>query len=362
MVRLFQEFENRTRVGGIFVSRVNTDNSSDYNLTYAVDGTYGIGEAINLTGWAAGTTTPGVDNGQYGFNFRSSYNTREWRLSATYREIGAEFNPEVGFLPRRDYRHITTLILRAFRFPNVEWFRELRPHILWRQFWDLEGFTESYSVHIDNHFEFSNGAFFQLPAVNFTGEGLKEPFEISEGVVIPPGTYENFDWGFRANTNLSAPFSVQGTIDAGGFYSGRRVGTTTTVNYRYQDKFITSLRVAYFNVNLNEGDFITSVVALKGSYSFTPRIFLQATVQYNNETEDVSSNIRFGWLNTAGTASTSCTTTSSTSALSIAPDSREARKAGSSSSSTRSSSTSAGNRQFLGSHIVLITSGKSIGS
>ena len=40
---------------------------------------------------------------------------------------------------------------------------------------------------------------------------------------------------------------------------------------------------------------------LKGSYSFTPRIFLQATVQYNEDSEDVGSNIRFGWLNTAGT-------------------------------------------------------------
>ena len=301
VVRLFREFENRTRVGGIFVSRVNTDNASDYNLTYAVDGTYGIGEAINLTGWAAGTTTPGVDNGQYGFNLRSAYNSSDWRSAVVYREIGAEFNPEVGFLPRRDYRHITTFIQRTFRFPDVEWFRELRPVVSWRQFWDLEGFTESYVVSMGSQFEFSNGAFFRLPVVSFTGEGLKEPFEISEGVVIPPGTYENLDWRFIYNTNLSAPFSVQGSIDAGGFYSGRRVGTTTTVNYRYRDKFVTSLRVAYFDVNLQEGDFITSVVALKGAYSFTPRIFLQATVQYNNETEDVGSNIRFGWLNTAGT-------------------------------------------------------------
>jgi hypothetical protein len=301
VVRLFQEFENRTRVGGVFVSRVNTDNTSDYNLTYAVDGTYGVGEAVNLTGWAAGTTTPGVGGGQYGFNFRSSYDTRDWRLSATYREIGAGFNPEVGFLSREDYRHVSTRVLRAYRFPKVEWFRELRPHVSWQQFWDLEGFTESYFVHIDSHFEFSNGAFFQLPALNFTGEGLKEPFEIREGIVIPPGTYENFYWGFRANTNRSAPLSIEGTIDAGGFFSGSRVGTTTTVNYRYQDKFIASLRVSYFDVNLKEGDFIASIVALKASYTFTPRIFLQATVQYDNETEDVGSNIRFGWLNTAGT-------------------------------------------------------------
>ena len=301
VVRLFQEFENRTRVGGIFVSRVNTDNTSDYNLTYAVDGTYGIGEAVNFTGWAAGTTTPGVESGQYGFNFSSAYDTRDWRLSAGYREIGAGFNPEVGFLSREDYRHINTRVMRVYRFPNVAWFRELRPHASWSQYWDLEGFTETYMVHIDSHFEFENGAFFQLPALNFIGEGLKEPFEIREGIVIPPGHYDNFNWGFRANTNESAPFSIESSIDAGGFFSGRRVGTTTTVNYRYQDKFITSLRMSYFDVNLEEGDFVTSLVALKVSYTFTPRIFLQATIQYDNESQDVGSNIRFGWLNTAGT-------------------------------------------------------------
>ena len=41
--------------------------------------------------------------------------------------------------------------------------------------------------------------------------------------------------------------------------------------------------------------------ALKASYSFTPRIFVQATIQYDNISEDLGSNIRFGWLNRAGT-------------------------------------------------------------
>jgi hypothetical protein len=173
--------------------------------------------------------------------------------------------------------------------------------VSWQQYWNLDGFSETYVVHIDSHFEFANGAFFQLPGLNFTGEGLLEPFEIHEGVVIPPGSYDNMEWEFRFNTNLSAPLSVQGSIDAGGFYSGTRVGTTTTVNYRHRDKFVASLRLTYFDVNLKEGDFVTSVVALKGSYSFTPRIFLQATLQYSNETRNFGSNVRFGWLNTAGT-------------------------------------------------------------
>ena len=119
--------------------------------------------------------------------------------------------------------------------------------------------------------------------------------------MIPPGSYDNLDWEFRANTNLSAPLSVQGTIDAGGFYSGTRIGTETTINYRYRDKSITSLRISYFDVNLKEGDFVTSIVALKNSYSFTPRLFLQATLQYVSDTKDFGANIRLGWLSTAGT-------------------------------------------------------------
>ncbi len=301
VVRLFQEFENRTRVGGIFVSRLNTDDSGDYNLTYGADGRIGFGQALTLDGWAAGTTTPGEDKPEYGVNFGSRYETRDWRISAGYRELSEAFNPEAGFLRRDAYRHVNTRVLRAIRLPEVSWFRELRPHVSWQQYWDLEGFSESYVVHMDSHFEFANGQFFQFPGLNFTGEGLQEPFEIRDGIVIPAGSYDNIDWEFRSRTNLSAPLSLQLNVDAGGFYNGTRVGTNSTLAYRFEDKFVTSLRLSYFDVNLEQGDFVTSVLALKGSYSFTPRIFLQATLQYNNESDNFGSNVRFGWLDTAGT-------------------------------------------------------------
>ena len=51
-----------------------------------------------------------------------------------------------------------------------------------------EGSARSYLIHFDNHFQFENGAFFQLPGFNMTGEGLEEPFEIRDGIVIPPGS------------------------------------------------------------------------------------------------------------------------------------------------------------------------------
>ncbi len=301
VVRLFREYRNRTRVGGIFVSRVNTADAGDHNLAYAVDGTWGIGDAVTFDGWASRTATPGGESGEYAFSAGARYQTRDWNNSGTYRQVGEGFNPEVGFLSRRAYRSVNLRVQRNYRFPGVAWFRELRPHVSWQEFWDLSGFSESRLLHFDSHFEFANGAFFQLPGLNVIGEGLKQPFEIRRGIVIPPGSYNNLDWEFRYNTDRSAPLSIQGSIDAGGFYTGRRVGMGATASYRHRDKLVTSLRLNYFDVNLPEGDFATSVVALDSSYSFTPRIFVQVTVQYNDDTRNVGSNVRFGWLNTAGT-------------------------------------------------------------
>ncbi|MCA9736334.1 MAG: hypothetical protein KC645_01795, partial [Gemmatimonadetes bacterium] len=217
------------------------------------------------------------------------------------RQIGDAFNPEVGFVNRRDYRHANARALRHIRVASVPWFREFRPHVSANAFWSLDGFLETYLVHIDNHFAFENGAFFQLPGLNLTGEGLEEPFEIRDGIVIPPGSYDNVDWEFRANTNRGAPLSLSGGWSLGGFYNGTRFGPNATLDYRYSDKLTTSVRVNYFDVRLDQGSFTTSVVRVNAAYAFTPRLYLQANVQYNDDTRDLGSNIRLGWLDAAGT-------------------------------------------------------------
>ncbi len=62
-----------------------------------------------------------------------------------------------------------------------------------------------------------------------------------------------------------------------------------------------SLLLDYNEVRLDQGDFVRSLVGVRLGYFFTPRIFTQSLVQYNNQAEVFSANIRFGWLNTAGT-------------------------------------------------------------
>ena len=321
VVRAFREWENRSRIGGIFVSRLNTNSPTDYNLTYGLDGQLGIGQDLTFNGWAGLTTTPlpsgtpdlreGFNNGEYGYAGTGNFVTRDWEMSAGYRQIGSEFNPEVGFVNRSAYRHISGRVLYHLRTEGVDWFREFRPHISGNSFWSLGGFNESYYVHIDNHFAFENGAEIHLPGWNFTGEGLDAPFQIrDEGdlpdggrgpIIIPAGTYDNQELLFTANTNRSAPLSVSAGVTFGGFYSGTRSSPYGSISYRFRDRLTTSVSMNYFDVELDEGSFTTSLVRLTGSYSFTPRIYLQANLQYNDDSKNLGSNIRLSWLDTAGT-------------------------------------------------------------
>jgi hypothetical protein len=321
VVRAFREWENRSRIGGIFVSRLNTNSPTDYNLTYGLDGRLGIGQDLTFGGWAGLTTTPlpsgtpdlreGFNNGEYGYAGTGNFVTRDWEISGGYRQIGSEFNPEVGFVNRSAYRHVSGRVLYHLRTEGVDWFREFRPHISGNAFWSLGGFNESYYVHIDSHFAFENGAEIHLPGWNLTGEGLDAPFQIrDEGdlpdggrgpIIIPAGTYNNQELLFVANTNRSAPLSVSAGVTFGDFYSGTRSSPYGSVSYRFRDRLTTSVSMNYFDVKLDEGSFTTSLVRLTGSYSFTPRIYLQANLQYNDDSKNLGSNIRLGWLDTAGT-------------------------------------------------------------
>ncbi len=299
-VRVLQPLPSRSQLGAIAVSRLNTDSTADYNLTVGVDGRLGIGRYLLVDGYAAKTETPGRTGPDHAFNLGATYAGRNLLLSASYREVARDFNPEVGFLSRSDTRFVSARIQTFLRMPESSPIKELRPHISYRENIGFDGLSETRLLHFDSHFDFRSGAFFQLPAFNLTREGLRVPFEIAPGIVIPAGTYDNAEWGFEYYTNRSAPVSLSGRIDIGGFYSGRRAGTSSTLTVR-TGRTAVSLRGSVYDIRLPEGEFVSSLLGLQLAYTFTPGIYLQSLAQYNNQTEVIQANLRFGWLSRAGT-------------------------------------------------------------
>ena len=301
VARVAREFPGRSRVGAIFVNRYATDLRADYNRTYGIDGQLGIGEPITITSFAAMTETPGLDGDDRAFHISGIYQSRDWRGSATYRQIGEAFNAEVGFVPRIGYRFYEASLLRYFRPENLYGLREIRPHAHWALYEGIvTGLTQTQRLHLDSHFEWNNGALFS-PAFNWVQEGLIAPFEIAPGIVIPPGLYDGWEAAWRFNTNESANFAFNGGLNIGALYSGNRRGVSGTFTFRHGSFLSTSLRLDYNDVNLPEGDFIARLAGIRIGFFFTPSISLQSLVQYSDQIDIWSANIRFAWLNRAGT-------------------------------------------------------------
>ena len=126
-------------------------------------------------------------------------------------------------------------------------------------------------------------------------------FEIYPGVFVPPGTYDNAEVQVVGITNQGAPLSLESRVTVGGFFGGSRVSGIATLRGRVGGSFNAYADYSRNDVELPEGDFVTNLLKLRVSYSFTPRLYLQALVQWNDVTSNWSTNLRLGWLQTANT-------------------------------------------------------------
>lgn len=303
VARVNQELPNRSSIGAIIVSRdgdgsISGDASSDENQTYAVDGRWGIGDNLLLQGYFAKTDTPGLNDDDFAFSTRMNYDSAKWSARLGWTEVREDFNPEVGFLRRDDYRRAEAFILRRYRPEGP--LLEIRPHISISNFWDLDGFLETSFQHYDVHWEFKNGYRIDTGA-NYLKDGLQDPFEIIDGVFVPAGSYSGWEAQIVGNTNRADPLSFEFRSNIGKRFGGDRIVFQPQINFRIGETFNSELTYVYnkFDLPLPGGDFDVGLTRLRLSYSFTPRMLLQALIQYNDQREVLSTNLRFSLLRTA---------------------------------------------------------------
>ena len=172
--------------------------------------------------------------------------------------------------------------------------------MFFRGYQDDEGFYESGFLHIDNHWEWTSG-FEVHTGVNFIREGVQEPFEIVDGTFVPVGEYDHKESQIVVMSNPRKALSASVTSRIGGFYGGDRVSTELQANYRLAEAFTSELSWINNDIELPvaNGDFEVNVARLRMSYSFSPKVLLQALVQYDDRSDATAMNLRFSWLQTA---------------------------------------------------------------
>lgn len=305
VVRVNQELPNRSSVGAIFVNREGADGISggdddDYNRTYAIDGRWGIGEYLVLSGYTGMTDTPGMSSDDHVFSLRGDYSSPRWTNGIGYTEVGDQFNPEVGFLSRRGYRKAELKLVRRYRPAGWWGLHEVRPNIAYSGFWGFDGKQQSELLNIGNQWEWGNGTELRT-GVNFSYEGVTTPFDIADGVAVPVGDYEHGDVQVVVHTDKAAPLNASLRATTGGFFGGDRLSLSPTLRYRVGDNLNGELSWNHNDIDIPVpgGEFQINVARLRVSYSFTPKISLQALIQYDDRDDMVATNLRFSWLQSA---------------------------------------------------------------
>ena len=127
-----------------------------------------------------------------------------------------------------------------------------------------------------------------------------ELFSISN-LNIAPGEYNNSEAQivFWTNKNKDISFSTRSYI--GGYFGGSKFLNSASLDIRSGDKFSSSLSINTNNIKIGDDKLNAIISGLNLTYSFTPRMFIQSFAQYNNVSNLLSINTRFGLLNDANT-------------------------------------------------------------
>jgi len=301
VLRVKRDLPNRSSIGAIAVNRQTLTGGyaiAPFNRTFGVDQALGIGKYGNLQSFYAVTQTPGRSGSNYAYASGYKYDNSHHQITFTYKETAKNFDPEVGFLQRANYRRPTVAYRRTY-YPRVGKIRSIFPHFQANR-WYTIGLNQLESAydHIDYSMNWQNGASLSLPWNRYF-ERLDKPFQVYTGVKIQPGRYPYSQFAPVYTTNQSATLWASVGLIVGNFYNGTQRQVNLTGSVRKGDKLTWSGSYVHNGFDLPAGTFATDLIGFRFNWSFTPKSYLQSFTQYNSAISQVSTNIRFALLSTS---------------------------------------------------------------
>ena len=296
VARVKRNVGQRSNVGMIFTNRQS--NGDDYNRVLGFDADINPSQKLNFNGFFTASDTPGDDSENWAAAVGAGWRGPTWQWSGSVTEIRENYDPEAGFLLRSGVRRFDPPVEFQPR-PDISWIRNFRFQGRNTIFMRNDGTLETYNASISFFGLITQSDEFVSVSVNPNNpkfERLFEPFEIFEGVIIPPGDYTFYDWGTFFRSNDSRMVSTFLRFNAGEFFDGNRLQSNITITLRPSRYFASDTEWNYNDVDLPGGSFETNLVRQRFNVSFSPNLFLNSFVQYSDADELVTMNVRFNWI------------------------------------------------------------------
>jgi hypothetical protein len=261
------------------------------------------GRAIDTDVWFEQSDTDGVDGDDlaYGVSFRLP-SSQGFRSTFQYRAFERNFNPSLGFISRTNVSdaYLNLGYMVRPRTGNLEsWLFNFD----YQRVGYLDGGLQT-EAYFFRPFTFTNrtGDSITLALSDFT-EVLDVPFEISRGVIVPPGIYDSDTRGIQLGTGSHRKLAVSGRFvkyPQRRFYGGSRMDQFVELTWRPSARFRGSLSYEYNDIDLPQGAFETRLVRAGFDIAFSPTLSWVNLIQYDNVSEVAGINMRLHWIPEAG--------------------------------------------------------------
>ena len=294
VIRLRRDIFRRSTIGVMGTQRSVSLDGTGSNQVYGADASFAFFQNLNIDTYYALSRTPGRSGDDS--SYRASVENRGDRYGFEYEHllVGSNFNPEIGFLRRRDFR----LNRGQLRFSPRPAFTDLVRKFSYsagiNHFTNGEGVVETREIEGRFEMEMQNGDDWSLEYTN-SYEFLDRPFFITEDVTIPIGAYD-FQ-GMRTSYQFGPQRKISGWASAGhgSFFDGTRTEAMFRGRAEITPQLSVEPQISLDWVDLPAGSFTSTLLGSRVTYTVSPRMFVGALVQYNSSRSALNTNIRLRW-------------------------------------------------------------------
>jgi hypothetical protein len=297
VLRLKRDLHLRSSIGALYTRRSVATLGPGAGETFGVDAHYSLAPSWTIDAYAARTRTESLVGNDWSYQGRYDYNTDRYGADLEHTLVGRDFNPEVGFVRRTDFRRD----FAQFRFSP----RPAKGHWPTVQKFAYTGYFDYFTTvagRLDTRQE--SGEF----DINFynsdkftskytaTYEFIPVPFAIATGVLVPVGGYDY--QSVLTSYLLGTQHKIAGTVsyEDGTLYGGtKRTISFATGRVDLSARLAVEPAVSMNWVSLPFGSFTSHVLSAKPTLAINPRTFVSVLVQYNSALRLVSSNARLRW-------------------------------------------------------------------
>ena len=297
IVRLKRDILRRSTVG-LIATRRDPSAMGDSNLAGGLDASFGFFDSLNASGYYARTTPrPSGTGSSASYRTFLQYAGDRYGAEVEHLAIGADFNPEVGYIRRSDFRRTHGQARFSPRTPRSRLVRKLS----WQGSLDYvedEARTVVQNRSMSGNFdmEFNSG---DALAVDYVRdyELIPRAFTISSGVIVPAGGYDYSNVRLAYNIGQQRKVSGQVASSIGSFYGDgstkREVSYSGYVGLNSHLAFEPAMALAW--VDLPYGEFTARVISVRTIVTPNPRMVLSGLMQFNAASHSLTSSARLRW-------------------------------------------------------------------